>query len=208
MKQSALRIALLVTLALLAALLAASCAAEPWRRQEGPTLPETLRIGGKFSAVVERSAAGSYERRLLERAEATPPNCKIQGAWYRNACRDGRWWIGAPDGIRVAHTVTGSAVRYYLSRLEDMRAGRHRPFRPPAQTARLVYRAEVARESATLPDGQHLSETWVVRLDLSWSMTCGNLCGLGFERSRTVVFSSSGEVLQTIGDGDPSFWIS
>ncbi len=70
------------------------------------------------------------------------------------------------------------------------------------------YSADVTPKASYVFGNARFSDVYVVSMRLGWSQTCGNLCGLQFTTSRTVVLSRDGKVISVDNDGGVEVSIS
>ena len=170
-------------------------------------LPETLEIAGPFSVHVTRKVASDAEARALAAAEAVAPGDSCRFEWllgqYVPPDPQAWWWCVDTDGIRVARSVTGDAVRYYLGLSSSLREGRP-TITIPLKRSNFTYDASVSQQESFVDEtGHEHHDLFVVTLSLRWSDYCGLLCAHSFSKSRTVVVARNGSVLSVSGDGPP-----
>lgn len=123
--------------------------------------------------------------------------------------RRGQWWTNDFDTVRLPYALTGEAVRYYIDLVATFKrsGGRGVPIAPPMTGVSMRYVATVTRaNSATAPGRPR--EGYVVDMELIWSNSCGNTCGLNFGKTRRVWVSPDGRVTAMEGDGVTHFVVS
>ncbi|MDX2206469.1 MAG: hypothetical protein SFU57_02385 [Gemmatimonadales bacterium] len=181
-------------------------------------LPDSVREvlgGGRFQVTIERQVTDSFQRQLIELAERILPDTvainvaalkeSLPRVKERLAAAERmvgeRWWWDEADGILTPYALTGAAVRYFLERIHERAAGDNTLARDRWATHRgeLTYAAAVDRIAPGDADGA----TFVVRMRLTWSYSCGMLCGMSFHATRAVFFDADGALIRIEGDGKP-----
>lgn len=164
----------------------------------------------RYSIHIDRRFLTRREDELLRKAEATyPPKARVLSdsaktlARLNPAARHSKalWWWGEFDGVRLPYAITGGAVSYYLNQIQQFRHGNFRGSNGIKMVrAHLDYTASLRREKAFLLNKRVLRNVYVVTLRLSWSQDCGRMCGMSFDRARTVVLAPDGTITVD-GDG-------
>lgn len=212
---------LIANLALLAASLVQAQEPAGYTRTAPSPLPDSLREvrnAGRFTLTIQRVAADTVERRLIEYAESlVPPRDSIERAAaevtaagfvaaFRSAAQrpGARWWWLEWDTALLPYALTGAAVQHYIERVRALadEPNRFGPRNPPAaHRGSLEYTARIVRP---------LERPGIVEvhLQMSFSFYCGRLCALHFSHSRVVQFDATGRVLRVIGDKPPSYAVS
>ena len=183
-------------------------------------LPDTLyarELTATFSVRIDRTTGNSSDARLIATAERSFPTREtIQSAaastttpvllrrLVKAAEAPGdRWWWDEVDLVWTPFAVTGLAVSYYMSRIEERSRGRN-PFGNEPHGGALGYTARVEPP----PDGADSTVHAVVRQTLTWYYHCGPICAMGFKHERVVEFDREGRPIRVVGDGRPSVWMS
>jgi hypothetical protein len=186
----------------------------------GVALPDTLyarKLGGDFSIRVDRVVRNESDARLLvlaERLFPTRDSVLRAQSWTTTpillrrleaaaAAPGDRWWWDEVDRVWTPFAVTGAAVSYFMTRLEERSRGGN-PFGGAAHGGSFEYTARV--ESAS--SGADSRVERVVRQTLVWYYHCGPLCAMGFKHERVVECDRAGRPLRVSGDGRPDVWMS
>ena len=102
----------------------------------------------------------------------------------------------------IADVVSTRAVRYYMDVSIGYRTNSEFiPGRRFLKTS-LDYSAALVRRDHYSHAGDAFRDVYVASLTLSWSQSCGGLCGMAFRRVKEVVLSPEREVLAVYVD-DP-----
>lgn len=151
---------------------------------------------GPYDIVIARSIE-SRLMRYLRIAEGTPPT------------RGSDWRFYGFDGVAIPSAITSDAVSYYIGLSRDFQNGDFSGSNGIRMIGSAVtYRGSVSFQASTTVAGNTYRNVFVVQMNLSWFDYCGDLCAMGFDRTRTVVITPGGLVLQVSGDGEGSFWVS
>lgn len=143
---------------------------------------ELSEVSGPYKITINRKASAPRLQTLIRIAEAAPPVLGDQ------------WWFEEFDGTRVASAVTSDALGYYLRKIKQFQETNGlAPRGLRMGVAELDYSARVT------PLGRN---RYQVDLSLSWLQVCGSLCAMTFDKHRTVVLTSDGEVLEITGDSE------
>jgi hypothetical protein len=208
-------------IALLAATLGRAQEPDGYTRATMSPLPDSLqevRNAGRFTLTIQRVAADTAERRLIEYAESlVPPResieraaAEVTGAGHVAAFKTAaqlpgaRWWWREWDSVLLPYALTGAAVQHYLERMRALADGPNLfgPQNPLAEhRGSLAYSARIVRP----PERPGIVEA---HLHISFSFFCGPLCALSFSHSRVVQFDAAGRVLRVIGDKPPGYVVS
>jgi hypothetical protein len=173
------------------------------------TEPEVER---SYSKSVVREAANDFEDSLIAQAEAVYParDSVVAAAWDPAQVPEvGYWFYGAFDGVLIPYAITGDAVTYYSDLIDALEAGEELQFLTEAS---LDYRATASFREAYTFEGadpetgeplpsESFERVYVVEMSLGWSQYCGELCAMGINHDRVVVFDEAGELLRVSLDG-------
>ena len=179
-----------------------------------PLTITTLNRTGRYQAKVSRQFGNEMEERLLQIAEAVyPPEHKIKETSGDDSKVDTpnerRWWTDSVDKVRIPYAITKGAVSYYLDVTAEFRKDKPRePVWEKFTESSFEYSATVTPKASYVIGNSRFSDVYVVSMRLVWWQSCGNLCGLQFTTSRTVVLSKDGKVLSVNNDGDAQVSIS
>jgi hypothetical protein len=179
-----------------------------------PLVIKELNRPGPHAVNISRRFANESEERLLRIAEAVY-SAGTQVDLKRDRIRESgigvmrMWWCSEFDGVRVPYAITKSAVAYYLEASDEFREAKPRiPFWIKMKMSSLTYSASVAHKESYQRGETTLKDVYVVSMNLGWSQFCGGLCGMAFQKSRTVVLNGKSEVLAVDGDACESFIVS
>lgn len=184
-------------------------------------LPDSVReswLGGQLTIEVTRSARDTAERRMIEMAERLFPARatierevrQIDGsgnvrAFARAATLPGdRWWTREWDGVLLPYAITGATVQDYLTRMRAMPVDTGwfaRVIAAGTFRANFQYHADVERSGEP-------GARFRVRMSMHYSMYCGKLCAMVFDKERTVEFDAHGQPTKVTGDGQPEMMVS
>jgi len=170
----------------------------------------------KYPITITRDYSSPEEEKLLAKAESVyknPDNVELQllKDWSYFAQKyaelpDGepRWWTGQFDTILGTEVVTTEAVLYYynISQAFRNKNGVLKENTFTFWSSSLKYEDSIKKLAAYERAGKSFTNVYVANMTLTWSQTCGGLCGFGFTRNKIVVLSPSGEILEMFLD-DP-----
>ena len=202
---------------LLAVALAGGCDENPIAPSVPPTnylsmkdfallLPDTLvDTTGVHDALVTRTFGDPEEEQFLRTAESTyPPSARVDDGTGGSI---DQWWFAEFDGIKVDKHVTRGALAYYLDTIGRFQAGDFAGT-IPMQASRLAYESSIEWKSSVVVGGKDYQDVYVVEIQLDWAQVCGNVCAMGFSRTRTVVLNAHGRVIRLLDPEHLTYWVS
>lgn len=176
-------------------------------------IPNVTWSNARFSVRINRQFLTARQEQLLRKAEAVyPPKAKVIVASQSSLTRldsaslnsNALWWWAKFDGVRIPYAVTASAASYYSNLIQQFRRGNFSGANGiRMQRAQLTYTASIRHQDAFVLDNRPYSNVDVATLRLTWTQHCGSLCGMTFDRTRTVVLQSNGAIAVS-GDGAKS----
>jgi hypothetical protein len=155
-----------------------------------------------FHAVVVREPGSEQDEPRLRLAESlypAPEAIARPSTCAADLSSDEPWWTGCDP--RVPFALTASAVRFYLDQIAAFRRGQQPSRGRPLRSGAMRYEAIGSWESDVVIEDRSYRDVYVARLNLTWHVNCGELCGWAFSKQRIVVISRSGDVLAVVGDG-------
>jgi len=169
-------------------------------------LPDTLVDStGSHDARVARKFADHDEERLLRAAESTyPPTACVPDG--KGGSID-QWWLAEFDGIKVDKHVTRGALAYYLETISRFQAGDFGGA-IAMQASSLSYESSIEWKKSVVVENVTYHGVYVAVIRLDWYQVCGNVCGMGFSRTRTVVMTRRGDVIRLVDPVDLGYWVS
>jgi hypothetical protein len=163
-----------------------------------------------YSIQISRQFHGAREERLLRKAEAVyPAKAKVLADSEKSFVRilesdrkaKALWWCGRFDGVRLPYAVTAASALYYYNTIQQFRRGNFGAANGiQMNSAHLSYAASIKHQELIVVDKKAFGNVYVATLRLSWSHSCGSMCGMSFDRTRTVVLDPSGRIAVE-GDG-------
>lgn len=123
-----------------------------------------------------------------------------------------KWWSGYAATILQTEIVTAGAVVYYQKLSEQLNQNKDKikengfTFRYTA----LKYLSSIKKLEKYERSGKIFNNIYVADMTLTWSQSCGFLCGHGFTRNKIVILNENGDVLEMFLD-DPQndiSWVS
>jgi len=119
------------------------------------------------------------------------------------------WASSKHDGVKVARSVTKSAIKYYIDKIEEFRrADSSGASNLKILRASFKYRASLTKIPKYDPQSNSYKTSYIVILYLEWEQYCGNLCALSFSRMRIVIFNEAGDIVAVYGEGPYSITMS
>lgn len=165
-----------------------------------------------------RKFDGAQQEKLLRVAEAIYParaNVLAAGKKMRGTLSatdkttKDLWWWNDFDGVRLPYAITTSAVVYYRQKIREFRGGDFKATRGIKMfSANMKYVSDIKYHVDFTQGKRKFRGVYVVKMQLIWEQTCGSVCGMYFNRERTVVLSKNGNVLAVSGDGAESVIVS
>ena len=176
-----------------------------WEQDLAGRIDEVEDLTPPFIIVVDRDYEDEQQERLLAIAEATYPihrkSIVVPPATRPRPKERARWWSSSFDGIKIPLAITKSAVDYYVGLVREFELGDFSQTPGVVQrSATLRYYSYIEPAESALESRKDLSDLFYVRMELSWSSSCGELCGVSFERVRILVVHKSGKVVELVED--------
>lgn len=186
---------------------------------KGPVVfdvPDETSTEGDHKITIARQYESEEEARLIQMAESVYPNREdvlaVEGHFVKEKsipAGEELWWYDAFDGVRIPYAITGDAVCYYRDLTLAFRKGDFTGSNGIRMLkSELHYTAAVARHEHYESDGREFQGVSVVTMKLSWSQYCGNVCAMGFQKERVVVFDAAGKIIAVLLDGATRYRVS
>jgi hypothetical protein len=160
----------------------------------------------KHVVSIKRVSANEAEAKLIAAAEglqhegispapATPGEPRIE------APPKNQWWHQEELGIKIPFAITGEAVTYYSELVAGYGKTAMKRYSEP--NSNFSYEVRVAKLAEFSIEGKVFKDVSVVTMEMKFNENFAATVteGLGFEKSRTVVFDGAGKVLHVSGDG-------
>jgi hypothetical protein len=192
-------------------------------------IQESASVDSPYEIAISRKFDTDFEEKLITEAERVAPrrndiakygnpsvvNAKecvpnfVEGSSQTEDAARRRWCGTRFDCTCIAYAITCEALQYYF---DVTMAYRKNEFSSSSgiriESSTVAYLAEVKFYDSFEYRGEVYDNAYVVHLRLSWGQYCGDLCGLGFEKERFVIFNSDGTRRAILGDGPPSIVVS
>ena len=160
---------------------------------------------GKHLVEIRREAANAVQEKMIAAAEAAIPDeealRKAMGDGQPLAKDEVQWWHEEKLGIRIPFAITGDAVAYYKSLVEGYGKRSFKRYMQPS--SKLEYHASAALHAEFEHGGRKFKDVHVVTLKLRFaqSFAATTTEALEFEKRRTVILDTNGDVMAVDGDG-------
>ncbi|MFZ9937578.1 MAG: hypothetical protein ACO3JG_11060 [Luteolibacter sp.] len=172
---------------------------------EGTEPKEYPPDAGKHLVEIRREAANGVQEKMIAAAEAAIPDeealRKAMGDGQPLAKDEVQWWHEEKLGIRIPFAITGDAVAYYKSLVEGYGKRSFKRYMQPS--SKLEYHASAAFHAEFEHGGRKFKDVHVVTLKLRFaqSFAATTTEALEFEKRRTVILDTNGDVMAVDGDG-------
>ena len=171
------------------------------------------RIKGNHASEIIRQASSEREKLLIRKAEALYPHesdlevKKLYNSEYdpnefdKDAYVSGHkpaieekpfWSANSFDGVKIARVISTRALNYYQELSSAFRNKKNITSIKMSKTS-LNYLATIQNYDKYEIAGEKFENINLVILKLGWSQYCGNLCAMGFDQRKLVVFNKSDE---------------
>ncbi len=124
------------------------------------------------------------------------------------------WWFEEYKNMLIPYAITGDTVNFYIEkykqRKEKIKNKETKNEWKGSNKNRIEfsYTANIVEEGTYTDDNGNQQQKIRVIMQIRWYEYCGQPCGWGFEKRRDIVFMGKNRVVQVIGDGIISKWIS
>ncbi len=142
----------------------------------------------------------SREKLKLSHSSSREPKLKN---WYFERV----WWNEEFKGFKIPFSITTDTLNYYIKQYARIKSEikTKRDIQPwkggNQQRVFFEYSGKVKRASGS-------NSQVIVVLTIKWYLFCGQQCGWGFEKQRTILFDSKERVNAVTGDGPTEKWVS
>jgi hypothetical protein len=164
----------------------------------------------RFVSTITRDAASPFEENLIAIAESVyPPREDVLDVFDENLepPEGDLWWYATFDQTPIPYAITWEAVAYYDALVNSYSQLPNIGGVVAVRSCAFSYTATV-EESTMILDERLTAPVYAVKMELSWSLYCGALCGHWFSKERTVILDALGNVLAVFGDGTTPVIIS
>ena len=142
-----------------------------------------------------------------KRERLKPHQSSIHQSRLRNWYFERLWWHEEYQNFRIPFSVTSDTLKYYIEQYAQIKKKIKKE--KEVQTWKGANKNRVYLEyTGKVKRGNEPERQTIVTLTIKWYLFCGQRCGWGFEKNRTVYFDSSQHIGNITGDGVTTKWIS